>query len=129
MAQLDQGWKRGGFDVAERAGGVFPVDGWSRDNFGVFSVGGDGRSESWAYLVHLPSGTPLGLFFDKALAKCAGRIFEQLHDWSEDVPDDAEAGTQALIDAGFYVTGEHDAAGNHVWYWAQSAARDGAGTA
>lgn len=117
-------WKKEHFEVAVLGGSLEAVDGVMHKNFGVY-VG----SEDRAYLVHLASGNMLSVFADQRIAFFAARIVEGLGDCSDIEPPCADVIAAAWMDAGLYVNGEHDATGNTIWHWSNSAARMGAGTA
>lgn len=107
-------WTRGEFAVCDGEGERETEAGIVRGAFGIFSLGGDGRSASWSYLIHIPTGQPLALFADEALAMSAANVLEPLDDWSADILADVASGTAALVGAGFYTTGQHDGP-SHVW--------------
>lgn len=120
------GWERRDFEVAIGLGALRCVDGWTRENFGIYECLHDGRS--LAYLVHVPTGDALALFCDPALAHSAAEIVEGLGDCSNEYPPGSEV-LASWMRAGFFVKGDHNELGDHIWYWSASAARAGAGTA
>ena len=75
-------WKRmefleGEFEVCDAAGERETEAGIVRGPFGIFSLGGEGRSASWSYLIHIPSGQTLALFSDEALAMSAANVLSR----------------------------------------------------
>lgn len=117
---MSRDWARGEFAVCDEAGERETEAGIVRGPFGIFSLDGDGRSASWSYLVHIPTGQPIALFIDEALAMSAANVLEPLGDWSAAIPIDNAPGVEALVGAGFYTTGQYD---GPSYVWKRSGAR------
>jgi hypothetical protein len=118
---MNRDWKHGKFEVCDAAGVRETEAGMVR---GPFSLGGEGRSASCTHLVHVPSGQPIALFADEALAMSAAGILEAFGDWSARIPIDSAPGVEALVGAGFYATGQYDGP-SYVWNRAGARAASG----